>query len=96
MAAALIDRLLYHCYIVNIRRNIYGRESISSGCGPRRISAARESRGEGRPGSLARFGPDSDRSAPCIRPETLCGNRRENVRSARDVPPPKVCVFGCH
>ena len=63
----------------------------SSGCGPRRTSAARESRRAGRLCSLAtRFGPDSGRSAPCVRPETPRGNRRENVRSVRDVLPQNV------
>ena len=68
-----------------------GCESTSSGCSSRWTRAARESRGEGRPGSLAtRFGPDSGRSAPCVRPETPRGNRRENVRSARDALPQSV------
>ena len=45
----------------------------------------------GQPGSLAtRFGSDSGRSAPCVRPETPGAYQRENVRSDRDVSPRSV------
>ena len=75
MAAALIDRLLHHCHIVNIRGNSYRmREHQLTGCGPRRKTGARESPGDRQPSSLAT--PD--------------GHQRENANSAREVLPERV------
>ena len=91
MAAALIDRLLHHCPIVNIRGTATGCGSISTGCGLRRNSSVRESQRDRRLRSFAaRFGQDSGRSAPCVQPKTPDGHQRENVRSARDVSPRSV------
>ena len=68
-----------------------GCGSISTGCGQRRTNGVRESTSNRRPRSFAaRFGQDSGRSAPCVRPEAPDGHQRENVRSARDVSPRNV------
>ena len=92
MAAPLIDRLLHHCHIVNIRGNSYRmREHQHCGCGQRRTNGVRESRRDRRPRSVAaRVGQDSGRAAPCVQPNTPGGHQRENVRSARQLSPRRV------
>ena len=90
MAAALIDRLLHHCHIVNIRGSSYRMREHQHW-----LRAASEQRRESQRDRrlrsfAARFGQDSGRSAPCVQPKTPDGHQRENVRSARDISPRSV------
>ena len=91
MAAALIDRLLHHCHIVNIRGNSYRMRQHQHCCGPPRNSTVRGPPDECQPRSFApRFGLDSGRYAPCVQPETPAGHQRENIGAASDVSPKSV------
>ena len=94
MAAALIDRLLHHCHIVNIRGNSYRMRAHPG-------SATRRGRGRRYPGrchmsrflrSGARCDLDFGRSAPCVQIATQSQHRREHT-TERQGTSPEDCNF---
>ena len=87
MAAALIDRLLHHCPIVNIRGNSYRMRAHQDLLRPRRAEGdTSEGRGHDRFGFLPRREPASGRYAPCVRLSARKENTTEIFMRLRDLP----------
>ena len=92
MAAALIDRVLHHCHIVNIRGNSYRMREHQD-----LVRSAAEDRRDGfgqlAPASTRRLGWPSVATLPA--PSPTCESRMSSGTGESENPSPKCAVFSC-